>query len=65
MVTRGVRHAGAITVTGPCWWSGQLCGQAAAVRSVLRGVVMLAEQAPQLSDEQLRSRLAALGGLVR
>jgi hypothetical protein len=35
------------------------------VESVLRGVVMLAEQAPQLSDEELRSRLVALGGLVR
>jgi hypothetical protein len=35
------------------------------VESVLRGVVMLAEQAPQLSEEKLRSRLVALGGLVR
>jgi hypothetical protein len=34
------------------------------VESLLRGGVMLAVQAPQLSDEQLRSRLVALGGLV-
>ena len=46
-------------------WPVQLAGEPAAVRSVLRGVVMLAQQAPQLSDEQLRSRLVALGGLVR
>jgi hypothetical protein len=46
-------------------WRVQLAGEPAAVESVLRGVVMLAEQAPQLSDEELRSRLIALGGLVR
>ena len=46
-------------------WPVQLATEPAAVRSVLRGVVMLAEQAPQLSDEQLRSQLVALGGLVR
>ena len=43
----------------------QRAGEPAAVESVLRGVAMLAEQAPQLSDEELRSRLVALGGLVR
>jgi len=32
---------------------------------VLWGVVTLAEQAPELSDEQLQSRLAALGRLIR
>lgn len=37
----------------------------AAVRLVLWGVVTLAKQAPELSDEQLRSRLAALGRLIR
>lgn len=36
----------------------------AAVRSVRWDVVTLAEQAPHLSDEQVRSRLA-LSGLVR
>ena len=46
-------------------WRVQLAGEPAAVESVLRGVVMLAEQVPQLSDEELRSRLVALGGLVR
>jgi hypothetical protein len=46
-------------------WPVQLAGEPAAVESVLRGVVMLAEQAPQLSEEELRSRLVALGGLVR
>jgi hypothetical protein len=39
--------------------------EAAAVRLVLWGVVTLAKQAPELSDEQLRSRLAALGRLIR
>jgi hypothetical protein len=34
------------------------------VRSVLRNVITLAEQAADLSDQQLRSRLAALGELV-
>lgn len=43
-------------------WRVQLAGGPAAVRSVLRGVVMLAEQAAELSDEQLRTRL---GGWVR
>jgi hypothetical protein len=37
----------------------------AAVRLVLCGVVTLAKQAPELPDEQLRSRLAALGRLIR
>jgi len=37
----------------------------AAVRLVLWGVVTLAKQAPELSDEQLRSRLAALGRSIR
>jgi hypothetical protein len=55
----------AITVAGPRPWLGHLSGQAAAVRSVLRCVVILAEQAAELSDEQVRSRLAALGGWVR
>lgn len=45
-------------------WPVQLAAEPAAVESVLRGVVMLAEPGPQLSDEQLRSRLGALGGLV-
>lgn len=55
--------------TTPAWtglpWPVQLAGEPAAVESVLRGVVMLAQQAPQLSEEELRSRLVALGGLVR
>jgi hypothetical protein len=46
-------------------WLVQSAGQLAAVRLVLRGVVTLAEQAPDLSDEQWRSGLAALGRLVR
>ena len=37
----------------------------AAVRLVLGGVVTLAKQAPELSDKQLRSQLAALGSLLR
>jgi hypothetical protein len=40
----------------------QLAGGPAAVESVLRGVVMLAEQAAELSDEESRTRL---GGWVR
>lgn len=39
--------------------------QAWSCAAVLRGVVTLAEQAPEPSDEQLRSQLVALGGLVR
>jgi hypothetical protein len=46
-------------------WPVQLAGEPTAVESVLRAVVMLAEQAPHLSEEELRSRLVALGGLVR
>ena len=46
-------------------WPVQLAGEPAAVESVLRGVAMLAEQAPKLADKELRSRLVALGGLVR
>ncbi len=46
-------------------WPVQLAEKPAAVQSVVRGVVMLAKQAPQLPNEQLRSRLVALGGLVR
>lgn len=46
-------------------WPVQLAREPAAVESVLRGVVMLAEHAAELSDEQLRSRLVALSGLVR
>lgn len=34
-------------------------------QSVLRQVIALAEQAPRLTDEQLRARLAALGEMVR
>ena len=49
----------------PFRWLVQPARQPAAVRSMLRGVVGLAEQAPNLSDEQLRSRVAALGELVR
>ena len=59
----GVRWA--ITVAGPRWWPGHLSKEAAVVRLVLWGVVILAEQAPNLSDEQVRSRLVALGELVR
>lgn len=54
-----------ITVTGPCQWRSHLSGEAAAVRSLLWGVVTLAEQAAGLSNGQLRSRLITLGGLVR
>jgi hypothetical protein len=39
--------------------------QPAVAQFVLWGVVTLAEQATGLSDEQLRSRLAALGSLIR
>jgi hypothetical protein len=46
-------------------WLGHLAGGLAAARGVLRGVITLAEHAPELSDEQLRSRLVTLGGLVR
>ena len=53
-----------ITVAGPRRGPGHL-SEAAAVRSVLWGVITLAEQAAELSDEQLRSRLVTLGGLVR
>jgi hypothetical protein len=55
----------ATTVADPRQCPGHLSGAAAAVRSVLWGVVTLAEQAAELSDEELRSRLVALGGLVR
>lgn len=51
-----------ITVTSPCRWQSHLSGQAATVRSPLWGVVTLVEQAAELSDEQLRSRLITLGG---
>ncbi|MBV9060863.1 MAG: hypothetical protein JOZ09_17165 [Pseudonocardiales bacterium] len=36
-----------------------------AAQSVLRQVIALAEQAPELTNEQLRDRLAALSELVR
>jgi hypothetical protein len=55
----------AITVASPRPWRIRPAGQPAAVRSILRSVITLAEQAADLSDQQLRSRLAALGGLVR
>ena len=48
-----------------CPWLVQSARHPAAVRSVLRGVGTLAGQAAELSDEQLRSRLAALSRLVR
>ncbi|HET9257298.1 MAG TPA: hypothetical protein VFO16_19150 [Pseudonocardiaceae bacterium] len=35
-----------------------------AARAVLRDVITLADQAPGLTDAQLRHRLAALAGLV-
>jgi hypothetical protein len=55
----------AITVASPRPWLVQLAGEPVAVRSVLQSVVTLAEQAPELSDEQLRSQLSRLGRLVR
>lgn len=36
-----------------------------AARSVLRQVIALAEQAPELTNEQLRDRLAVLGEFAR
>lgn len=56
-------QAWAVTVANPLPHPGlvHLGRDLAAARSVLRGVITLAEQAPELSDEQLRSRLAALG----
>ncbi|MDQ3764482.1 MAG: hypothetical protein M3460_23865 [Actinomycetota bacterium] len=55
----------AITVASPRPWLVQLAGKPVAVRSVLQSVVTLAEQAPELSDEQLRSRLSRLRRLAR
>jgi hypothetical protein len=37
----------------------------AAVRSVLRGIIALAEQAPALPDDQLRARLVDLARTAR
>jgi hypothetical protein len=37
----------------------------AAARSMLRQVIALADQAPGLTDAQLRTRLVVLAGLVR
>jgi hypothetical protein len=37
----------------------------AAARSVLRGIIALAEQAPVLPDDQLRNRLADLASTAR
>lgn len=42
-----------------------LAEDSTAIRSMLRGVITLADQAPELSDEQLRSRLTALTRLMR
>lgn len=54
----------AITATNPRLrpWLGHLAEDSAAIRSVLGGVITLAEQAPEISDDQFRfrSRLAAL-----
>lgn len=49
----------------PSPWRGHLAGNSASARSVQRRVVALAEPAPGLSDERLRSWLVVLGGLER
>lgn len=55
----------AITVAGPRWWPSHFSKEAVMVRLVLWGVVTLAEQAPNLSNKQVRSRLVTLGESVR
>jgi CTP:molybdopterin cytidylyltransferase MocA len=61
----------AISVVNPHLRSGYLAGLAAAVeqvgaaRWILRQVVQLADQAPQLADEQLRAQLVALAKCAR
>lgn len=67
--TAGVRRDSGTAPSVQAWscasWLDHLSENPAAVRSVLRGVMGVAEQAPALTDKQLRSRLAALGRLVR
>lgn len=57
----------AITVVNPRPYLDYLAGwvEVAVARSVLRQVIALAEQAPVLSDEQLRARLVDLARTVR
>jgi hypothetical protein len=52
----------AVTVVNPRLFLECLTGtvELAAARSVLRGVITLADQMPTLTDEQLRLRLVAL-----
>lgn len=58
---------------GGRWWISVSCSQPllkrvaeeVAVRSVLRGIIALAEQAPALTDDHLRAQLAGLAGMVR
>lgn len=56
----------AVTVVSPRLFLERLTGtvELAAARSVLRGVITLADQAPALTDEQLRLRLVALAGVA-
>ncbi|MGH3936449.1 MAG: hypothetical protein ACRDS1_15970 [Pseudonocardiaceae bacterium] len=49
----------AITVVNPRPYLDHLAGMVAA-RSVLRQVIALADQAPELTDEELRTQLHAL-----
>jgi hypothetical protein len=67
--TAGVQQDSGTTPSVQAWsrasWLDHLAGNPTATRSVLRGLVAIAEQAPALTDEQLRDRLAALGRLVR
>ncbi|HET9254842.1 MAG TPA: hypothetical protein VFO16_06520 [Pseudonocardiaceae bacterium] len=56
-----------ISVVSPRPFLDHLTGtvELTSTRSVLREVIELAEQAPALTDEQLRSRLVTLGRTVR
>ncbi|HET9257303.1 MAG TPA: hypothetical protein VFO16_19175 [Pseudonocardiaceae bacterium] len=56
----------AVTVVNPRLFLECLTGmvELAAARSVLRGVIILADQAPALTDERLRLRLVALAGVA-
>jgi hypothetical protein len=57
----------AITVANPRPFLDHLAAtvEVAAARSVLRGIIALAEQAPALPDDQLRARLADLARTAR
>ena len=67
MVVRGVRHVVAVSVINPRLYFDRLVStlEAAAVRSMLRQVIALADEAPTLGDAELRARLVALAGCVQ